>query len=188
MPQPWFVGFLCGWNDLVVLLYISHAMKARTLLYALKPKSQMPFLSLANLFPGNWTLYPMHQPLANMLHWKNQSPHTKPLTPHYLCPTYLIKPSQILTDIERYPADPKSKFSLPLWTLTFGLQKIWLEIIWKAGSIFRVPFLKYQVFAIFQWEPILKYETLKIKIQSYIAKILSFLISELEKTGVFCIP
>lgn len=85
------------------------------------------------------------------------------------------------------PADPKSKFSLSLWTLTFELRKLWLVIIWKAESVFPGPFLKYQVFPIFQWEPLLKYETLKIKIQSYIAKILSFLISEYEKTGIFCI-
>lgn len=169
--KPWFMGFLHGWNDLI-LLYTSDAIKVRNLSYTPMSKRLMPFLRLVNLFPSDWTLYPMHQPLPTILHWKNQSPSTNPTDRHhvYLCPTYLIKSFQILTDIGMMrPADPKSKFSLPLWTLNFRLRKLWLVIIWIARSVFPAPFLKYQVFPIFQWEPILKHETLKIKIQSYTA-------------------
>lgn len=85
---------------------------------------------------------------------------------------YLIKSPQILTDIERYPADPKSKFSLSLWTLTFGLQKIWLEIIWKAGSIFQVPFLKNQVFQFSNENPSWRMKPSKLKFKVILLKYL----------------
>lgn len=77
----------------------------------------------------------MYQPLASDLHWMNYPALS--LWHHlYLCPTYPIKSPQILTwrNIMR-PADPKSKLSLPLWTLNLRLQKTLIGILWIADFI-----------------------------------------------------
>lgn len=108
-PQPWLMDFSFQGNDLISLLCGSGATRTRTLPSPPMPGSLMPSLSFVNLCPSDWILYPVHQPQAIILHWMNQSPSTlPPFPPHpsrqhlYLCPMYLIKFLQILTDIVRY--------------------------------------------------------------------------------------
>ena len=80
-PKPWFVG-----RRIIFLLCTSDASRVRTLPNPPMPGHLTPCLSLANIFPGDWTLYPIYQPLASILHGIDQSPSTYPWTTFICAP------------------------------------------------------------------------------------------------------